>query len=137
MSDPKLPEVESDPRFPSGKWAGFFTQKYPPIGKHQMEMEITFADGRLTGRGRDYVGEFVMDGVYHLDDGKCSWAKEYIGQHTVNYHGYNEGKGIWGTWEIVSLTGGFHIWPEGMGNPSEPGLSAEADVPAEPQLAGV
>jgi hypothetical protein len=25
--------------------------------------------------------------------------------------------------------GGFHIWPEGMGDPTHPRLSAEADLP--------
>ena len=44
----------------------------------------------------------------------------------------NEGKGIWGTWEIDATRGGFHIWPEGMGDPTAPALEAEAEAPAEP-----
>ena len=47
--------VESDPRFPSGKWVGFFLDKRMP-GKHQMEIVLTFAAGRMTGDGRDRVG---------------------------------------------------------------------------------
>ena len=54
-----------------------------------------------------------------------------MGLHDVSYKGYNEGKGIWGQWEVGSTwRGGFHIWPEAMGDPTTPKMSAAEDVPA-------
>ncbi len=123
--------AESDPRFPSGKWVGFYLDKRMP-GRHQMEMELTFAAGRLTGTGRDRVGSFTLTGTYDVADGKCQWVKQYVGAHRIDYHGFNEGKGIWGTWDYHSVvTGGFHIWPEGMEDPTVPRLQEEAEVPME------
>jgi hypothetical protein len=125
---------ETDPRFPSGKWVGFFLDRRLP-GKHQMEMVLTFAGGRLTGTGRDRVGKFTFTGSYDVADGKCEWVKQYAKAHAIAYRGFNEGKGIWGTWELPwqghVFTGGFHIWPEGMADPTHPTMSEEADVPVE------
>ena len=131
------PEVETDSRFPSGPWVGFFVQKIPPLGRHMMEVRLTFRNGVLLGEGRDVVGAFLFVGRYDLADGRCHWTKRYIGRHDVFYQGFNEGKGIWGTWEIPlspdlpALHGGFHIWPEGMPDPSDPELTTSAPVPAE------
>jgi hypothetical protein len=89
----------------------------------------------MTGEGRDWVGNFIVRGRYDLADGKCYWTKRYIGKHDVFYQGFNEGKGIWGTWEIPGspsdpgMRGGFHIWPEGMTDPTGSHLSAEAELP--------
>jgi hypothetical protein len=88
----------------------------------------------MTGQGRDQVGKFVCDGRYDVADGRCAWIKRYIGKHDVYYQGYNEGKGIWGVWNVPGPTewkGGFHIWPEYLGDLSQPSLSEEADPPAE------
>ena len=75
---------------------------------------------------------FLIRGRYSVDDGKCHWTKRYIGLHDVAYQGYNEGKGIWGLWEIPpTWKGGFHIWPEGMGDPTSPHLTEAIDEPAE------
>lgn len=127
-------ELESDPRFPSGPWTGFFLDKRLP-GKHQMELQLTFVDGTMTGEGRDRVGEFIVRGRYDTGDGSCYWTKRYIDQHDVFYRGFNEGKGIWGTWELeflgIRYTGGFHIWPEGLHDPSNPALREEAEIPVE------
>jgi len=126
--------VETDPRFPSGKWVGFFTDRRIP-GKHQMELFLTFCQQSIVGSGRDWVGAFTIDGSYQLSDGLCIWVKQYIGKHLVGYRGFNEGKGIWGAWELTDLgltfTGGFHIWPEGMPDPTQPRLEEEADVPMD------
>jgi hypothetical protein len=129
---------ETDPRFPSGRWVGFFVQKHPPVGKQWMELRLTFRSGTVTGEGRDLVGRFLVDGNYDLSNGHCRWTKTYLGRHDVHYAGFNEGKGIWGGWEIpvgaastVRLHGGFHIWPEGMSDPSGDTLAAEADLPLE------
>src|SRR5438105_15877756 len=101
-------------------------------GRHMMEMDLTFRNGSLTGEGRDWVGRFRMRGRYSTEDGKCYWTKRYLGRHDVFYEGYNEGKGIWGTWEIRSFDrGGFHIWPEGMHDAAHEFLHAEAEIPVE------
>lgn len=135
MSTEQSPLLETDPRFPSGPWTGFFLQKSLP-GRHLMELRLTFKNGDMTGEGRDWVGTFHVKGRYDLADGKCYWTKKYVGKHDVFYQGFNEGKGIWGVWEITSMRalgaharGGFHIWPEGMGDPTMETLSAEADLP--------
>ncbi len=128
-SEPSL--EETDPRFPSGPWTGFFLMEHSP-GRHQMELHLSFRRGTMTGEGRDRVGEFLIRGQYNTDDGKCHWTKRYIGKHDVAYQGFNEGKGIWGMWEIPpSWKGGFHIWPEGMGDPTSPHLTEAIDEPAD------
>lgn len=140
MKPPQATQPETDPRFPSGPWTGYFLQPAIP-GRHLMELQLTFQQGHLTGEGRDYVGEFILRGQYFLEDGKCYWTKRYVGKHDVFYQGYNEGKGIWGVWEIpearqqAAQRGGFHIWPEGMADPTQSHLAEEAQIPipvAEP-----
>lgn len=127
-------DVETDPRFPSGPWVGFFLQKTRP-GRHQMELRLTFRSGEIRGEGRDWVGAFFMSGGYNLADGQCYWTKRYVGKHDVHYKGFNEGKGIWGIWEMPEQIlpeyrrGGFHIWPEGTPDPTQPALSEEAELP--------
>ena len=129
-------DLESDPRFPSGPWTGFWIQPTIP-GRHMMELRLHFHDGQIIGTGRDRVGEFTFNGNYNLADGTCRWNKHYIGRHNVDYKGYNEGKGIWGVWQMApelaptANRGGFHIWPEGMADPTMPTLSEAAEGPAE------
>jgi hypothetical protein len=133
---PNPANLESDPRFPSGKWVGFFLDKRLP-GKHEMELTLTFAAGRLTGDGRDRVGTFTFRGTYDLTDGKCEWVKQYVKAHALTYRGFNEGKGIWGTWEQPgAATGGFHIWPDGMEDPTQSHLVEEAELPVEADIPG-
>jgi hypothetical protein len=132
MTAEQPPTIETDPRFPSGPWTGFFLQRGYP-GKQMMDLRLTFLNGNLNGEGRDWVGEFAVKGRYDVLDGKCYWTKKYVGKHDVFYAGYNEGKGIWGGWEInilgIHLHGGFYIWPEGMDDPTIQRLSEEADPP--------
>lgn len=129
--------LESDPRFPSGKWTGYFIQNIPRLGKQWMELECVFQSGLIQATGRDKVGKFIFKGTYHLNTGKCFWAKEYIGGHPVSYSGFNEGQGIWGTWRIessvfgVTLLGGFHIWPKGQGMNPEDSLFEDLDFVVE------
>ena len=124
------PTLEQDDRFPSGPWEGYFLQPGLP-GRHGMELFLTFREGTLSGEGRDVVGEFLIKGSYERDSGKCWWSKRYVGRHDVAYQGYNEGRGIWGMWEITaSFKGGFHIWPLGMGSGDEEVVSEEVDTPA-------
>ncbi len=132
-NDPNLKpplDLETDSRFPSGPWVGYFLQAEIPPGRHHMELRLTFRQGVVTGEGRDFVGEFLIRGRYQVEDGKCWWTKRFIGKHDVAYQGYNEGKGIWGTWDIPpSWKGGFHIWPEAMGDPTQRKLFESLDEP--------
>ena len=85
-----------------------------------MELHLTFAGGVLTGDGRDDIGTFGMRGRYDAGTGECHWTKSYTGAHDVFYHGFREGKGIWGIWEIKQVgRGGFHIWPLNAGEGEE------------------
>jgi hypothetical protein len=122
-------EVETDERFPSGPWTGFFVQPILP-GRHRMDMILTFRKGLIVGEGRDWVGDFVFKGRYQVEDGKCWWTKTYIRKHSVVYQGFNEGKGIWGTWEYSPTNkGGFHIWPVAMGDPTQDRLAEAIEEP--------
>ena len=98
-------------RFPSGPWTGFYS--YTPQQKHRMDLDLTFANGNLSGTGNDDVGLFLVKGRYDEAGCECYWTKTYIRAHDVFYRGYREGKGIWGRWEIQAWShGGFHIWPK-------------------------
>jgi hypothetical protein len=123
--------VESDSRFPSGPWKGFYLQ--PGItGRNWMQLNLIFRDGTIRGDGRDRVGPFLFTGRYDLAEGKCWWTKRYLGRHDIAYNGYNEGKGIWGTWEDPRASywrGGFHIWPEAMGDPYAQRLAEAIEEP--------
>jgi hypothetical protein len=127
-------EVETDSRFPSGPWRGFFLMSHLP-GRHQMELRLTFRQGVMTGEGRDLIGPFLFRGRYQVEDGQCWWSKRYLGKHDVSYRGYNEGKGIWGLWDIPpSWRGGFHIWPEAMGDPTQQRLTESIEEPSEVEI---
>ncbi len=129
-------EFETDPRFPSGKWGGFYLMPHTGQKRHQTECVLNFHSGRMWGDGQDKVGKFIIEGKYNLEDGKAHWLKTYISKHTVHYNGYNEGKGIWGIWEIpntlnINWRGGFHIWPEGVGIGGDDSLHEALDLPTE------
>jgi hypothetical protein len=118
MDEPMLLNVEPDARFPGGPWTGFFLQYWLP-GRHATNMVLTCRDGDLAGTGHDWVGPYAIHGRYDVGTGRCEWTKRYFGKHSVAYRGVNDGRGIWGVWEIRQLRGlfvdrgGFHIWPEG------------------------
>jgi hypothetical protein len=106
----------SDAQFPSGQWFGFYT--YHGYSKqYLMDLILEFNDGKMTGEGADGIGQFVISGKYSTANGECSWAKQYVRRHSVDYRGFREAKGIWGTWSIGHWKGGFHIWPLGEGEP--------------------
>ncbi|MBN9119991.1 MAG: hypothetical protein J0I06_12650 [Planctomycetes bacterium] len=118
MSDEYPTSIERDPRFPSGEWTGFYLQYWMP-GRHKTDLSLSWNNGIVTGEGRDRVGAFTIDGTYDTATGKCEWKKQYVGRHSVAYRGVNDGRGIWGVWEIrlfgglYADRGGFHLWPEG------------------------
>ena len=118
----------SDELFPSGPWTGFYN--YSPKEKHRMDLDLTFAAGKLSGDGNDDIGRFMIHGQYDAKSLECSWTKTYVGAHDVSYRGFREGKGIWGTWEISLFAhGGFHIWPKRTGEGEERAESSKAGVP--------
>jgi hypothetical protein len=125
---------ETDPRFPSGPWTGFFQQSWKAPGRFPTDLALRFQGGELEGEGHDLVGPYTVRGTYDPDDGRCEWTKQYLGKHSVSYLGYNEGHGIWGVWEIRLLfglyhdRGVFHLWPEGR----SPGAEAEWTYAAAP-----
>lgn len=124
---------ETDPRFPSGGWTGFFLQRPTFTERVTMSLSLWFREGRLDGEGRDRVGRFLLRGHYETGSGEVVMQKRYLGQHEIFYRGYNDpGLGIWGTWTIRGfMTDGFHIWPEGMADPTKARRAEEADAPAE------
>jgi hypothetical protein len=131
--NPKPSDLETDPRFPSGKWIGFWLQRCY-AGRQWMNLELTFINGVVRGGGTDRVGEFTMAGEYDLVTGACTILKAYAGAHGVSYEGRNEGDGmwIWGLWSIrASDRGGFHLWPAGEEDPTGRKLRAEESAPRE------
>ncbi len=114
--------IETDSRFPSGPWTGFYLQ--PPLpGRFLMEKLLLFKDGSLTGSGRDLIGSFICKGRYEVASGLCHWTKSYLGKHDVFYQGQNQEGFIHGEWTIpdakMIMKGGFVIWPEGMEDPTK------------------
>lgn len=99
--------------FPSGPWTGFYHYG-AGTSRHRMDLSLTFLNGTMSGDGNDDLGRFLIAGRYEGKDGECYWTKTYIGAHDVYYHGFREGKGIWGLWELPFFSGGFHIWPLGQ-----------------------
>ena len=82
-----------------------------------MDLILEFRNGILSGEGHDGVGGFIIAGVYSAENHECSWKKTYVGRHTVDYRGFGENNGIWGTWTLPGAKGGFHIWPLADGKP--------------------
>jgi hypothetical protein len=104
----------NDATFPSGQWVGFYTYA-AGSRRYLMDLILEFRNGVISGEGADGIGFFVIAGHYCAQGGECGWSKTYIGRHSVDYAGFREKKGIWGTWTIAGTRGGFHIWPIGEG----------------------
>jgi len=130
QSDRPTPVLETDPRFKSGRYRGFYLQ----FGRRSaQEMTLTFVDGRASGWGCDPTGRFDVTGTYDTERGRALWTKHYPGRHTVHYDVTAEmNNGLWGLWQIRGFfgdRGGFQLWP--VGGPGEAASkNAEADAPA-------
>jgi hypothetical protein len=112
---------ETDPRFPSGPWIGFWV--YQTKDRNYMKCGLTFGGGEVMGAGVDVIGQFSMSGKYDLLTGRCVLTKQYEGAHCVHYYGAcDDPFWLWGTWQLPSARGGFHIWPEGLADPLGMGL---------------
>jgi hypothetical protein len=131
--DDDKPSLETDERFVSGPWRGFYVQ-WGTRGKQ--ELSLTFFDGQIVGDGADPAGDFRVRGGYDIETGKV-WMHKVYPEHTVEYDGHAEpgkDKGIWGAWQIrYGFTrdhGGFHIWPDAHAEGESRSLSREQPAPA-------
>jgi len=97
--------------YPSGLWNGYWEQAV--YGRQPMQdFFLRFADGTITGEGRDVIGEFTIEGAYDAD-GDIKFVKQYVGKHAVLYSGRHDGEGtILGKWSIPPLwSGAFALRP--------------------------
>jgi hypothetical protein len=108
----------SKPAFPSGPWVGFYNYQNS-TRRFLMDLNLRFQKGQMDGEGADGLDFFRISGVYDPAKMECSWVKIYPTRPPVNYHGYREGKGIWGQWTLPQAKGGFHIWPLSEGGPPD------------------
>ncbi len=106
----RAPLVSDDPAFPSGRWTGYYMQAGI---RFRQDLDLDFTDGVMRGGGIDSVGAFTVAGNYCVESHEVTWVKSYTGGHDVDYRGFREGRGIWGTWRLDRYRGGFHIWPRG------------------------
>jgi hypothetical protein len=120
--------AETDPRFPSGPWSGFWIQE--GMGRQKMRLSLAFSGGKVSGFGTDIIGRFTFEGTYDLETGRCLMTKQYEGAHSVQYDGVNEADGmwLWGVWRMQIGRGGFHLWPEGEEDPTQRRLKAEKEL---------
>jgi hypothetical protein len=98
--------------YQSGQWEGFWVQEV--WGRQTMTaFSLTFAGGKVTGRGSDIIGRFTFAGEYDLTTGQIRLIKQYLGKHQVLYVGQPDGEGsIQGTWHIGdSHKGSFLMRP--------------------------
>jgi hypothetical protein len=124
----------SDCQFPSGQWFGFYTYS-GHARRFLMDLVLEFKDGTISGEGADGIGLFVISGSYSTSNGECSWIKQYVGRHAVDYRGFREAKGIWGTWKVGIGKGGFHIWPLAEGERLTATEEEEESSQARPAMA--
>jgi hypothetical protein len=91
--------------YPSGTWRGYWEQT--GWGRQPMrDFVLRFADGRITGGGRDVIGPFTITGEYDAQ-GAIVLVKQYVGRHRVLYRGRYDGEGtIFGEWFIPPLQSG-------------------------------
>lgn len=115
MNDtPPQNQPETDPRFPSGPWIGYYHQS--PTQARQ-RLGLSFAEGVISGEGRDPAGPFNVRGSYDVESGRATLSKTYT-THTVEYDGVATDDGIGGGWVIrgfggmIEDRGIFQIWPD-------------------------
>ena len=126
------PSSSSSP--PTGPWSGYYLYS-PSDAPHGMKLHLTFArDGNISGDGIDDIADFFIHGVFDPGTLEACWTKSYVGSHSVEYHGFYDGRTIWGTWSLAGRTGGFRIWPGTVAPGEEEAVHAETEQPAETVL---
>lgn len=116
----QAPVDEQDPRYPSGAWTGYWLQRSYP-GRHAMELNLRFANGRVQGEGHDEAGKFTIKGRYSAPEGLCDMVKRYAGSGIdIRWDGWHGGAGVWicGVWKTPYDTGRFFLWPADQPDPS-------------------
>lgn len=110
MSGQRSNHHETDKRFPSGLWMGYWMQGFI---KGKMQLTLEFIDGTVSGEGTDPVGSFTMKGIYSLKHNMVSMVKQYHGAHSVGYCGCAADGGLNGTWRIPRFpeTDEWRLWP--------------------------
>jgi hypothetical protein len=110
----------------SGPWTGFWVQQAERVHMH---LTLNFANGNVTGGGRDQIGGFSVNGIYAQDTGRVLFTKTFS-THSVEYSGTWDDRMIAGAWMMdygtVVDRGEFEIWPEKGGEAEE-----EQTEPAE------
>ncbi len=103
--------LETDPRFPSGRWKGYYIQAGI---RGWQDLILNFCDGKIEGTAIDKGGECDIQGTYDLSNGAVSLVKIYF-YHKVEYRGEARDKGIRGGFMIrypLDIDAGdFYIWP--------------------------
>ena len=129
MLTPNHPEHETDPRFPSGPWRGFWLQRRT---RGWMNLQLVFKDGDVRGEGEDIVGKFVIRGNYCVETDKVTFRKHYVNGHMVAYAGVaGLDSQIRGQWEIRACedNGYWRIWPVQMCEACRRSTAAARDQP--------
>ena len=111
--------LETDPRFPSGRWKGYYIQWGV---RGWQELTLQFRGGKIDGIAIDKGGECDVHGTYDLATGNVSLVKIYY-YHKVEYRGESRDRGIRGgfmiRYQFTIDAGDFYIWPDpdqGQGN---------------------
>ncbi len=91
--------------FESGFWKGFYLYNSIIGCRHEMEAEITFKYGDLSGKGKDGISHFILSGIYDADTCTCIFDKIYP-SHTILYSGIVRGNCIHGNWYGAPGTSG-------------------------------
>jgi hypothetical protein len=115
--------------YPSGIWRGFWYQDR--LGRQEMKaFELHFTGTAIQGQGVDIVGPFTISGQVDPSNGHVIFVKQYLGKHSVRYHGEPDGEGsIHGRWLIDMRIHGEFYREEGnfLIQPTLP--EPEADAP--------
>ncbi len=121
---------ETDERFPSGHWIGWYRQYGT---RSRMLIRIWFQHGKVHATGSDGIGPFTFSGRYDTESGDVSFVKTYIARPElveIFYQGRGEQKGVRGAWEFLGIRGGgeFHIWPESQSEGETDAVHVEQEI---------
>jgi hypothetical protein len=116
---------------PSGPWSGYYLYGHGGV-RHRMRLGLTFTkDGKIRGEGIDDIAPFVIHGTFHPGTNEAKWKKSYIGMHTVEYSGFYDQRTICGNWTLITVTGGFWIWPSAFKETERESVDVELEEPAQ------
>ena len=110
MTFDETANFESDPRFPTGPWKGYWLQDGET---GLMDLSLAFVEGIVVGSGKDLIGEFDLQGVYSVEERSIALKKTYRGKHEVWYRGRPIQGELMGEWTIADTParGGWRLWP--------------------------